>query len=241
MSTPKRAAAWRRLRRLSGPRLTRGNLLAAGVTLLLGLALVAQVQSTAASDLEELREEDLIALLDDVTSRADNLEDEVRRLEEDKARLAEGDDGAAAARAAQSRLESYQILAGTVEVSGPGVEIVLRDPDGELTTTSMIDLIQELRDGGSEAIQIGEVRVVASTWVEMRRGTLVVDGTSVEAPYTVRAIGDPHTLSGALAIPGGFIDNVRRNGGSVEVTEREEMVLDALHEPTPHQYAQPVP
>ncbi|MGB7447899.1 MAG: DUF881 domain-containing protein [Ornithinimicrobium sp.] len=241
MSTPKRAAAWQRLKRLSGPRLTRGNLLAAGITLLLGLALVAQVQSTAASDLEELREEDLIALLDDVTSRADNLEDEVRRLEEDKARLAEGDDDAAAARAAQGRLDSYQILAGTVPVAGPGVEIVLRDPDGELTTTAMIDLIQELRDGGSEAVQIGDVRVVASTWVEMRRDTLVVDGTSVEAPYVVEAIGDPHTLSGALAIPGGFIDNARRNGGSVEVTEQQDMVLDALHEPTPHQYAQPVP
>jgi len=211
------------------------------VTLLLGLALVAQVQSTAASDLEELQEEDLIALLDDVTNRADNLEDEVRALEADRTRLAGGEDNAAAARAAERRLESYQILAGTVPVSGPGVVVVVRDPERELSTTTVIDLIQELRDGGSEAIQIGEVRVVASTWVEMRRDTLVVDGTSVSSPYEVRAIGDPHTLSGALAIPGGFIDNVRRNGGSVQVTEQDDTVLDALHEPSPHQYAQPVP
>jgi len=241
VSAPVRAAAWRRLKRLGGPRLTRGNLLAAGVTLLLGVALVAQVQSTAASDLEELREEDLIALLDDVTNRADKLEAEVRRLEQDKARLEAGGDDDAAARAAERRLESYQILAGTVPVSGPGVEVVVRDPERELNTTIVIDVIQELRDGGSEAIQIGEVRVVASTWVEMRRDTLVVDGTSVSAPYEVLAIGDPHTLAGALAIPGGFIDNVRRSGGSVDVVERPDMVVDALHEPSPHQYARPVP
>ncbi|CAN5586662.1 DUF881 domain-containing protein [soil metagenome] len=235
-----RLAAWRRLGHLSGLRLTRGRLLAAGVTLLIGVALVAQVQSTQASDLEELREDDLIALLDDVSVRADNLRDEVRRLEVNKERLSQGDD-AAAARAAQSRLESYQILAGIVPVIGPGVEMVVRDPDDELSTTAVVDMIQELRDGGAEAIQIGEVRVVASTWVELRRDTLVVDGMTVPEPYRVLAIGDSHTLAGALAIPGGFTDNVRRAGGSIDVRERDQLRVDALHESAPHQYAQPVP
>lgn len=236
----KRLAAWRRLGHLSKLRLTRGRLLAAGVLLLIGLALVAQVQSTQAGDLEELREEDLIALLDDVTVRADNLRDEVRRLELDKERLSQGDD-AAAAEAARSRLETYQILAGSVPVVGPGVEMVVRDPDNGLSTTAVIDMIQELRDGGAEAVQIGEVRVVASTWVELRRNTLVIDGMTVPQPYRVLAIGDSHTLAGALAIPGGFTDNVRRGGGSVDVIEREEVRVDALHQSRPHQYAQPVP
>ncbi|MGB5950905.1 MAG: DUF881 domain-containing protein [Ornithinimicrobium sp.] len=204
------------------------------------MALVAQVQSTQADDLEELREEDLIALLDDVTVRADNLQDEVRRLEMDKERLTQGDE-AAAAEAARSRLETYQILAGIVPVVGPGVEVVVRDPDDGLSTTAIIDMIQELRDGGAEAVQIGDVRVVASTWVELRRDTLVVDGTTVPEPYTVLAIGDSHTLAGALAIPGGFTDNVRRGGGAVDVAEREQVRVDALHQPQTHQYAQPVP
>ncbi|MGB3686228.1 MAG: DUF881 domain-containing protein [Ornithinimicrobium sp.] len=225
---------------LSRLRLTRGRLLAGGIAVLLGLALVAQVQSTQAGDLEELREEDLIALLDDVTVRADNLQAEVSRLELDRDRLTEGDD-AAAAQAARSRLESYQILAGTVPVIGPGVEMVVRDPEDGLSTTAVIDMIQELRDGGAEAVQIGDVRVVASTWVELRRDALVVDGMTVPEPYRVLAIGDSHTLAGALAIPGGFTDNVRRGGGSIDVAERNEVRIDALHEPTPHQYAQPVP
>ncbi len=236
-----RGAAWRRLGRISGPRLSRGNLLAAAITLLLGLALVAQVQSTQAGDLTDLPEDDLIALLDDVTGRADSLRQEVQQLERDRDRLAGGQDEVAAAEAAQSRLDSYQILAGTVAVSGPGIEVLVRDPDRELTTTAIIDMIQELRDGGAEAIQIGDVRVVASTWVEARRDTLTVDGTTVEEPYRVLAIGDSHTLAGALAIPGGFTDNVRRNGGTVDVQESPDITVDALHTPTSPTYAQPVP
>ncbi|MGB3828618.1 MAG: DUF881 domain-containing protein [Ornithinimicrobium sp.] len=199
------------------------------------------MQSIQAGDLEELPEDDLIALLDDVTVRADNLQDEVQQLQRDRDRLIGGEDDAAAAQAAQSRLDSYQILAGTVPVVGPGIEVLVRDPDRELTTTAIVDMIQELRDGGAEAIQIGDVRVVASTWVEARRDTLTVDGVTVPEPYRVLAIGDSHTLSGALAIPGGFTDNVRRNGGSVDVQEREEMTLDALHVPNTTGYAQPVP
>ncbi len=234
-------AAWRRLRHLSGPRLSRGNLLAAVISLLLGVALVAQVQSTQAGALTDLPEDDLIALLDDVTVRADSLQEEVQQLEQDRDRLVGGQDDVAAAQAAQSRLDSYQILAGTVAVTGPGIEVLVRDPDRELTTTAIIDMIQELRDGGAEAIQIGDVRVVASTWVEARRDTLTVDGMTVEEPYRVLAIGDSHTLAGALAIPGGFTDNVRRNGGTVDVQERPDITVDALHVPSTPAYAQPVP
>jgi uncharacterized protein YlxW (UPF0749 family) len=236
-----RRVAWRRLSTISKARLSRGTLLAALLTLLLGLALVAQVRSTQTADLENLRETDLIALLDDVTDRADRLEDEVRSLEQDRSRLESGGGDAAAAQAAQSRLESYQILAGTVPVSGPGVSVRVSDPEGEVTTTMMIDLVQELRDAGAEAIQIGPARVVATTWIGVDEGRLTVDGQPVAAPYSVVAIGDGHTLAGALAIPGGFNDSVRRVGGEVQVTEGEELVIDAVHEPPTLEHARPVP
>nr|WP_269813477.1 DUF881 domain-containing protein [Ornithinimicrobium sediminis] len=138
-------------------------------------------------------------------------------------------------------MESYQILAGTVPVSGPGVSVRVSDPEGEVTTTMMIDLVQELRDAGAEAIQIGPARVVATTWIGVDEGRLTVDGQPVAAPYSVVAIGDGHTLAGALAIPGGFNDSVRRVGGEVQVTEGEELVIDAVHEPPTLEHARPVP
>lgn len=236
-----RRIARKRLSQMSRLRLTRGSALAAVVTLVLGLALVAQVRSTDNEDLESLREEDLVALLDDVTGRADGLEDEVRALEADRERLegSQGDDAAVAA--AQSRLETYQILAGTVPVSGEGVSVSVTDPEQALTTTTLIDLVQELRDAGAEAIQIGGVRVVASTWIGAGEGGLTVTGEFVAPPYRIVALGDSHTLAAALAIPGGFNDSVRREGGDVSTTEGEALVVDAVHEPPDAEYARPVP
>lgn len=214
--------------------------MAALLTLLLGLALVAQVRSTQAGDLESLRESDLVGLLDDVSERAQRLQDEVRTLELDKERL-QGDEGDAAAQeAARSRLRSYQILAGTVPVTGQGVSLVVTDPQQEIATTVVIDLVQELRDAGAEAIQIGTVRVVASTWVQVGAQGLRVDGEPVDAPYLVTAIGDSHTLSGAMAIPGGFIDKVRRVGGDVTVAEGSDVRIDALHDVGTLRFARPV-
>jgi uncharacterized protein YlxW (UPF0749 family) len=224
------------------PRLTRGNVLIGVLTLLLGLALVAQVRTAQQTDLSELREADLIALLDNVTTRADSLEEEIEQLEADRARLegARSDEDAEAA--AQARLDSYQVLAGTVPVEGPGITILVEDPDRTVTTSMLVNLIQELRDAGAESIQVGEARVVASTWVGVDAdGRLTVDGIPLTPPYLVTAIGDSHTLGGAMAIPGGFNDSVRRVGGEVTVLDSDSLTIDALHEPEEPRYAQPVP
>lgn len=241
LSTSRRAVL-RRLRRISSPRVSRGTLIVAVLTLVLGLALVAQVRSTRTAGLEDLRESDLVALLDDAATRVEELEDELARLEADRARLAGGAGDEAAQEAARQRLDSYRILAGTVPVEGPGVTVVVDDPERTVTPTMLLDLIQELRDAGAEAIQVGPVRVVASTWVGLSEDNrLMVDGEPLTSPYRVVAIGDGHTLAGALAIPGGFNDSVRRVGGTVEVVEGQTLRIDALHQPDEHRYARPVP
>ena len=84
-------------------RFSRGNVLVGVLTLLLGLALVAQVRTTQEADLSQLREADLIALLDDVTTRADSLEDEIVQLEQDRDQLANGSGDDAASSAAYVR------------------------------------------------------------------------------------------------------------------------------------------
>lgn len=231
--------AWRRFGRLLGPRVNAGNLLAALMTLAVGFALVAQVQAAQDVGLQDLSESDLVALLDDVTERADSLEEEIRLLEADKRTLQQGS-GADAAEAAEARLASHQILAGTVPVEGPGITMSVSVPRGGFTPTMMIDVMQELRNAGAEAIQIGQVRVVATSWIGIVDGELTVDGQIVETPFRVVAIGDPHTLSGAMAIPGGFTDSVRGVGGDVQVVEGESLVVDALHPTAEPQYARPV-
>lgn len=241
-SPPTPAEARRRLAAMRRFRLSRGQLLAALVTAALGVALVAQARVADESGLNELRQTELVALLDDATNRVDSLQEEVRQLEADRNRLRGSQGDEAAQQAAQERLESYQILAGLVPVQGPGITIRVDDPGTVVTQTMLLDGIQELRDAGAEAIQIGGVRVVASSFVGTDAGgRLTVDGMAISAPYTVVAIGDSHTLAGAMAIPGGFTDSLRGVGASVTVTEAKSLQVEALHEPRPPRYAEPVP
>ena len=105
----------------------------------------------------------------------------------------------------------------------------------------ILDAIQELRDAGAEAIQIGDQRVVASTWFSQTDAGISVSGTELRPPYIIRAIGDGNTLAGAMEIPGGVSATVRRAGGETDVQIRDELDVDALLTLTPPQYAQPVP
>lgn len=240
--SPTREEARRRLLAFRRFNPSRGQLVAAALTAVLGIALVAQVRVTEEAGLEQLRQTELVALLDDVTSRVDSLQAEVQQLEQDRARLlgAEGDQ--AAEEAARQRLESYQILAGTVPVQGPGITVLVADRGSVVTQTMLLDGIQELRDAGAEAIQVGPVRVVASSYVTTDGdGQVLLDGQVLDSPYTVTAIGDSHTLAGAMAIPGGFSDALRGAGATVTVVEADNVVVEALHEPIEARYAQPVP
>lgn len=234
--------ARRRLARLGRGRLNRTQVLATILTMLLGLALVAQARSTGEAGLRELRQTELVALLDDASTRVDALQREVSELEGDRDRLQGQQGDAAAAAAAKQRLESYRILAGTVPVEGPGITVYVSDPGTVVTQTMLLDAIQELRDAGSEAIQIGPVRVVASTHVGIAEdGAIVLDGQVVQHPYRILAIGEPHTLAGAMAIPGGFADSLRGAGASVDVTENDQLLITAVHAPVESRFAIPVP
>src|SRR5690606_18674352 len=95
---------------------------------------------------------------------------------------------------------------------------------------------------GAEAIQVGPQRVVASSYVgNGADGDVTLDGVPLVPPYRIVAIGDSHTLSGAMAIPGGFSDSLRGAGATVDVVETDSVLIEALHEAQEPRYARPVP
>src|SRR6202034_2913685 len=109
---------------------------------------------------------------------------------------------------------------------------------------AMLDVIDELRAAGAEAIQISDghqtVRAGVDTWIVGAPGTLTVDGKSLMPPYSVMAIGDPPTLDAAMNILGGAFDSVIRVGGTMSVQQADKVDITALRHPKPRQYAQPV-
>ena len=237
------SAAWRRLRAGVGKRPGRFQVLAAVLLFLLGFAVVTQARQTSEAGLSTLRETELVRLLDGVSERRQRLEEEALELQAQRqALLTSSDTSAEAERAARERLAVYSILAGTVPAQGPGITMVITDR-GERTVQAafMLDALQELRDAGAEAVQIGDVRVVASTsFTDPPDGNgIVIDGTVVRSPYTVRAIGDPDVLEPALRIPGGVVPQLERREDAVTVTEFDLVLVDALRVVTAPEYARP--
>ncbi len=228
-------AAWR-------PRATRAQLLAGVLCAMLGFALVVQVQQNQSANLSTLRQSDLLVILDTVTKRSRSLEDQARRLEQQRAQLQSGADTAGAAeQAALQRLAAYEILTGTQPAQGPGIELDIADPQGTVTATTLLGAIQELRNAGAEALQLGTVRVVASTSFADdpdRRGVLI-DRELVRPPYRLLVIGDPATLSPALEIPGGVLDAVKQVGASATQTRLATVDVTAIHRLASPAYARP--
>ena len=214
--------------------------------LVLGIAIVTQVRQTESGDsLESARPADLLVLLDSLQQREAALNTEVAELQRNLASMqAAGTSDQAAIQNAQARLAALSILIGTVAATGPGVSILIEDNAPGVAPETMLDVINELRAAGAEAMEIraGQqaVRVGVDTWVVGDRGALVIDSQTLSPPYSVLAIGDPPTLAAAMNIPGGAADSVERVGGSMTVTQSDRVDISTLRQPKARQYAQPV-
>ncbi|MGE0219682.1 DUF881 domain-containing protein, partial [Mycolicibacterium sp.] len=224
--------------------------LAVLLCLLLGVAIATQVRQTESGDsLETARPADLLVLLDSLQQREAALNTEVADLQRTLAELqASGSSDQAAIENARARLAALSILIGTVAATGPGVTLTIEDPAPGVSAETMLDVINELRAAGAEAMEIRgsrggtqvAVRVGVDTWVVGGPGALVVDSTALGPVYSVLAIGDPPTLAAAMNIPGGAMDSVERVGGSMVVEQSDRVDVTALRQPKPRQYAQPV-
>jgi len=213
---------------------------------LLGIAIVTQVRQTESGDsLDTARPADLLVLLDSLRQREATLNTEVSELQNTLNSLqAAGNSDQAAVRSAQDKLAALSILVGAVGATGPGVNVTIDDPGPGVSPESMLDVINELRAAGAEAIEVNDahqsVRVGVDTWVAGMPGSLVVDSKTLSPPYSVLAIGDPPTLAAAMNIPGGAEDSIKRVGARMTVQQADRVDVATLRQPKPHQYAQPV-
>lgn len=235
-------SGWVLLARAMAPRANRSQLIAGVLCALLGFALVVQVRQNDESALSGLRQSELVRILDETTERGDQLRREVAELRGERDDLESGSDRHAAAIDSLRRSAITQgILSGRLPAQGPGVQVTLLDPDDGLQPVTMLNMLEELRNAGAEAIQLNDQRVTASSSFTGARGRVLLDGVELRAPYVWLAIGDPSTLSIALQIPGGAMATVRGTGATGTVDERDEVSITALRRLPDPSYATPAP
>lgn len=243
-AAPRRAADpkpswWVRLVRPS-----RAQVVVAVVLALVAYGAVTQVRSQNDSeDYSSARREDLIQLLDQLTNETRRLESEATELETTRRELESGADAEKVAREeARKRAEVLGILAGTLPAEGPGIRMVITDPEAKVTPEILLNVIQEMRDAGGEVIEVNdEIRLVASSWVARSPDGIVIDEVLVHTPITIEVIGDPHALEEAARFRGGLVSEITGPsvGGRVDLVQIDQLQISSLHTPKANQYAQP--
>jgi uncharacterized protein YlxW (UPF0749 family) len=152
----------------------------------------------------------------------------------------EGENRGAVLEELVAELNRVRVINGMVEVSGPGVELVI---DGPLNALDLQDLINELRNAGAEAIALNDHRLVVKSVLTVDvQGGMAVDGQPISRPYRFQAIGDSDTIETALLRPGGVISLFRRTYPNlvVQSTQHPRLVLAVYRPQVALQYAQPV-
>ena len=229
----------------AGGRARRRNRLAAPLIgllcLLLGFAFAVQVRSTdTGTQTAGQREEDLVRILDNLNNQEDRLRQQIADQRAALDQLTSSDtQSAAALEEARSRAQAIGILNGTVAAQGPGLRMTIRDPGEAVRVADLLDVIEELRGAGAETMQIDGVRVGVSTAVTGAPGTLALDGRGLKPPYEVLVIGSPQDLETAMKIPGGVVQRITGEGGSVDIAQEQQVVVDALRPLDSPQYASP--
>lgn len=221
---------------------SRSQLVVAVLLALLGFTSVVQVRESDRQDnYAGLRERDLVEILNGLTGTAERARREAARLERTRDSLrSETTSRQAALSQLQTRVQTLNIIAGLVPVTGPGLRITIEEGPTAVSLTSMLDLVQELRTAGAEAMQINGLRLAAQSSFDVVDGVLELDGKQIDQPYHIDVIGDPHTLHGALTFGSGPIEQLESyDGASVEVDELEKVDIESVRQPVGPVNAQP--
>ena len=221
-----------------------GRVVVAVVAAAVGFLVVTQFrgQEEFTQRLEAESEGDLARILASLNSETDSLREEIASLKLQLLTLQTSSArDAAAVRAAREQLVALEVLAGTSPATGPGVLVRIDDPNRTLRYETFVDIVQELRDAGAEAIAINDHRVGVQTAFTQDGDAVVLGGNRLTPPYRVVAIGAPDTLDAGLAIPGGVVDTLTAaRGVTVTVARQAEVVVPALDTPPSFEAARPI-
>ncbi len=190
-----------------------------------------------------LSESELVTLLSETDNQISRLESQRSQLSQQLQSIqSAADKQKEIERVVQENKDANDILSGRVAARGEGITItVTQGTKKKISAAALYTLIEELRNAGAEVIQIGNVRVVTSTYIVDTESGLMSDGQYLSAPYTIKAIGDPSNLQNAVDINGGIGSSLRVNyGARVVVKQANEVNITALANSFEYKYAQTV-
>lgn len=171
----------------------------------------------------------------------DERENEIKRLRDQLTQM----QTAIADRSRQTKvlndaLQEVKLFAGLTEVTGPGLQIVLRDSKKKTEDPVLIDqynihdkdvltIVNDLWMSGAEAISVNGQRLSHNANFRCEGPVIYVGRVPMSSPIKILAIGNVDTLFGALTMQGRYLDTIRRSDPAMaEVTKKDKLILPAF-------------
>lgn len=177
------------------------------------------IEETDITAIENMREAELRTAISEWKGKYEDtqaqLDANLKLIEEYQTRIESNEE---ASELIDKDLEESNMLLGKTDVTGEGVILTLNNTDEYTVTYShLLELVNELRYAGAEAISINDVRVVMTEIVEVQV-RMIVSGQRVTSPYVVKAIGNQTYLSSTLSLKdSGFIDRYQASGMDIKL------------------------
>lgn len=137
----------------------------------------------------------------------------------------------------QDELEKIRNYSDYEKVQGAGIIITLNDSQQEIAEgediawylihdIDILEIVNELRMAGAEAIAINDERVIANTSIRCGGPTINIDGKRHAVPFVIKAIGDPKTLEASALAPESYIElYMSYSGIQVEIQKVEKLII----------------
>jgi uncharacterized protein YlxW (UPF0749 family) len=197
------------------------------VAMLIGMLGVGQLNSQSRPiEVGRLSATELSTLIETLTARNRELRsgladirDQLRQYE------VSGPQGESALQVSREDLRRITAFAGLGAVNGQGIVMSV---DGNLDAIAVNDLVNELRNAGAEAIAVDQVRITARSVASEGPRSIELDGVEVGEHFTIKAIGSPDGLLGAMERPGGIISQLKLFiKATIEITTAASLQLPA--------------
>lgn len=209
---------------------------------LLGFGYAIQLNNKS-STYETMSEEELTRLISETSTQVQNLQQRKAELTGQLNSLkAAADKQQEAERIAKENEETSGILSGRLPATGKGVVITISEGSKDrIDASTMFQLLEELRNAGVEVMELNNVRIITSSYVFDTKAGLDCDGTKIQAPYTLKAIGDPQNLQNAVNIAGGVGSRLKvKFGAQVTVTPSDSVDISQTRNVGQYKYAKTV-
>jgi len=109
---------------------------------------------------------------------------------------------------------------------------------GSITAVDLIELVNQLRKAGAEAISINGERVVYDTYIsDIDNSFVTIRGKWQYSPYTIKAIGNITYLeSGIGAKQYGYIDTKKAEGKKIEMISNASITIPKIADDIEFEY-----